>query len=269
MDQYIFQVVENKEVADHIYLIELKLIGTENKFSKENNYSFHPLPGQFLHIRVSANYEPLLRRPISIYDYDEKQSRVKMIYRVEGEGTRILSKKAEGDIIDALGPLGQGFEYNQLKKDQHVVLIGGGIGIPPLYYLAKKLVSKGIKITNILGYQSKKDAYSIKEFLELGVTRVASDDGSIGNKGTVLDLIKADDKWDIFYTCGATGMMKALQNKWMDAQMDGYMSLEERMGCAIGACYGCVVRVEKEIDKKGFKKVCSDGPVFPFREVIL
>ena len=132
-------VLENRELARRIFLleIELKLDQSSNKNLKE------PVPGQFLYIRVSDSYEPLLRRPISIHDYDPYTKRFKLIYRVEGEGTKRLSMKKAGEWLDVFGPLGNGFPYQELEESEKAVIIGGGIGIPPLYYLTKKLTEKG------------------------------------------------------------------------------------------------------------------------------
>lgn len=258
MDQYLMKIIEKKELADKIFQMDLQFRQWEN-----------PQPGQFLYIRVNDSNEPLLRRPISIFDYDAEGRIVKLVFRVEGDGTRILSLKQKGDLLDVLGPLGNGFSYNFLENNKRVVLIGGGIGIPPLYYLAKQLVNSGIRVTTILGFQTRQDSFLINEFTKLGETRVASMNGTIGAMGTVLDVIRAEDNWDIFYACGPTGMLKALKEQWVNHPIEGFISLEERMGCGIGACYGCIVKLDKAFDTGGYKKVCSDGPVFDFREVIL
>ncbi len=259
MKQYIMTVKENKEIEKDVFRLTIDA----------KDASLLPLPGQYLHIRVSDSYEPLLRRPISIHDYDCTTKLISIIYRIVGQGTNILSKKKSGDKIDFFGPLGNGFSYKDIDSKKEVVLIGGGIGTPPLYYLAKELVKNGNKVTIILGFQSKEDSILVKEFSSLGDLRISTIDGSLGTKGTVLDLISDKDKWDTFYSCGPMGMMKAIQKKWFNTDMIGYLSLEERMGCGVGACYGCIVKVDKNIHKEGYKKVCSDGPVFAFREVIL
>ncbi len=259
MKQYIMTVEENKEIAKNIF----------NLIIDARDMIPIPLPGQYLHIRVNDSFEPLLRRPISIHDYDNLTKKISIIYRVVGQGTNILCKKKFGDSIDIFGPLGNGFSYEDFDCKKKVVLIGGGIGSPPLYYLAKELAKKGNDVTTILGYQSHEDSILVNEFSSLGDVRVSTIDGSFGTKGTVIDLISEKDKWDVFYSCGPMGMMKAIQEKWYNTDIIGYLSLEERMGCGVGACYGCIVKVDKSIHKEGYKKVCSDGPVFPFREVII
>lgn len=269
MDQYLMTIVENKEIAGGIYRIVLKPKSV-NEFSvNQEQYYPEPIPGQFMNIKVSDGIAPLLRRPISVNDFDPETKQLTMIYRAGGEGTKILSNYKADDVIDVFGPLGSNFPYDGLSKSANVVLIGGGIGTPPLYYLAKELVGRGNKVTTILGFQSESDAILVSEFSSLGEVRVSSMDGSIGTKGTVLDLIKEEDNWEAFYSCGPAGMLKAIQKKYINTDIEGYLSLEERMGCGIGACYGCIVKVDEKIDKRGYKKVCEDGPVFPFREVIL
>ncbi|WP_339062371.1 dihydroorotate dehydrogenase electron transfer subunit [Tepidibacillus marianensis] len=194
---------------------------------------------------------------------------VTFVYRLEGEGTKIISQKKVGETIDLLGPLGNGFYIDEIKEG-NVVLIGGGVGIPPLYYLGKQFVAKGIKVISLLGFPSQEDSFLIENFSELGDVKVATIDGSYGVKGTVLDLMNDDLDGYPFYSCGPKGMLRAIQQYYVDnPQIEGYFSLEERMGCGIGACYGCIVKVNLSYDLRGFKKVCSDGPVFPFREVIL
>lgn len=296
MDQYMMRIIEKKELANKIFQMDLQVL-TNEQFKSRDNYQFrymdknllkhidngqfkrndslqsrqwkNPKPGQFLYIRVSDSSEPLLRRPISIYDYDEEREIVKIIFRIEGEGTKRLSLKQKDDLLDVLGPLGNGFSFKSNKNDNGTILIGGGIGIPPLYYLAKQLVNNRIRVTTILGFQSKQDAFLINEFSKLGETRIASMDGTIGTNGTVLDVISDNDHWDTFYACGPAGMLKALKERWVNHPIEGFISLEERMGCGIGACYGCIVKLDRSINDRGYKKVCSDGPVFDFREVIL
>lgn len=228
-----------------------------------------PEPGQFLQVRVWEGYDPLLRRPISICDYDDASKLLTLVYRTGGRGTELLSRKKVGDLIDVFGPLGKGFPYQDFGANKTALLIGGGIGLPPLYYLAKKLVQKGVRITTIIGCLSQVDRILYDEFQALGEVRLATVDGSCGLQGTVLDAVGTDESWDRFYTCGPTGMLRSLQRLWSNRDIEGYMSLEERMACGIGACYGCIVKVDREKYPGGYQKVCSDGPVFSFREVIL
>lgn len=258
MIQFAATIKRNERIADRIY--QLVIEGKNQEI---------PKPGQFYYIRINDTTDPLLRRPISVQDYDEETKQISMIYRIEGTGTTRLKIKKTEELLDVVGPLGHGFPTETLTPDSRILLIGGGIGIPPLYYLGKDLVNKGFRFTALLGFQSKSDSFLKDDFSKIGETRVASIDGSIGKKGTVLDLIQPEEKWDTFYAVGPSGMLKAIQQKWADTELNGYVSLEERMGCGLGACYGCIVKVDPTIDKRGYKKVCSDGPVFSFREVIL
>ncbi len=265
MIPFMGSIIQNEQIADRIYRIVIE----NTTINEKNQKQMIPKPGQFYYIRVNDTTDPLLRRPISIQDFDGKRNHIKMLYRTEGIGTTQISQKKIGEKLDVLGPLGNGFTIEDAEENGSVLLLGGGIGIPPLYYLKKELVAKKVQVTTLLGYQTLSDSFLIDEFKALGETRVASMDGSIGIKGTVLQLISELEKWDTFYAVGPTGMLKAIQQKWGDTAINGYVSLEERMGCGVGACYGCIVKVDPSIDKKGYKKVCSDGPVFSFREVIL
>ena len=266
MDQITARIVANEKLTEEIY----QLVFYSPELIEKN-----PKPGQFLHVRVSEHLEPLLRRPISIHDIDAKQKQCTLIYRVGGKGTQFLSEKKVNDSLDILGPLGNGFPFTELNEGEKVILIGGGVGIPPLYYLAKELAKKEIPLTIFLGYNSKENSFLIEKFSHIADVNIATMDGTEGIKGTVVDLItddlneKLEKAGSTFYACGPTPMLKAIQNEWLDTQMNGYLSLEERMGCGIGACYGCVIKVDPKIDPKGYKKICQEGPVFSFREVLL
>ena len=258
MEQQFATVIENRPLTDQIYQMKVRSEVDVTSVS----------PGQFYYLHVNTGGTPLLRRPISVHDVDIQSREISFIYRVQGEGTTLLSQKKAGDRIDLLGSLGNGFSLPKRETNRRVVLLGGGIGIPPLYYLGKKLKEAGYEVTSLLGYSSKDDAFLVEQFAEFGEVRIASIDGTIGQKGTVLDLITEADDWQTFYSCGPKGMLKAIQQKFSE-HIEGYLSLEERMGCGVGACYGCVVKVEREFDERGYKKVCSDGPVFSYQEVIL
>ncbi|TWI55746.1 dihydroorotate dehydrogenase electron transfer subunit [Halalkalibacter nanhaiisediminis] len=225
-------------------------------------------PGQFLHLRIDATDDLLLRRPISICDVDQKQGQVKMLYRVEGKGTARLAEKLEGMDIDVLGPLGNGFPLEVTKEGETALLIGGGVGVPPLYYLSKQLKAKGVKVIHILGFQSEKDVFYKEEFTELGPTYVSTVDGSHGTKGFVTDVIHHEGlTFDTLYSCGPTPMLQALSTLYPDRRV--FLSLEERMGCGIGACFACVCHVVGDETGTSYRKVCTDGPVFPVGEVVL
>ena len=259
MIQFTAPIVENTIIARNIYRLSFVA----------DQLSVPPQPGQFLQLKVGDGLDPLLRRPISICDYDPASQLLTLVYRIAGRGTDLLSKKKPGDLLDVFGPIGRGFPYEDLTSGQRVLLIGGGIGTPPLYYLAKELSRKGIQLTTIIGCLSQVDRILFDEFAELGEARVATVDGSCGLQGTVLDALDPAESWDRFYSCGPPAMLRALQDYWGDTDIEGYVSMEERMACGIGACFGCIVKVDREIYPEGYQKVCVDGPVFAFREVIL
>lgn len=253
-----FEVVSQKEIARNIF--EITVTG-----DAVNDMT---VPGQFVHIRVGTGFDALLRRPISICDADPQARRLTMIYRVEGRGTQLLSEKKAGDSINVLGPLGNGFPTNNITSGQTALLVGGGIGVPPLYYLSKLLVNKGVDVTHVLGFASKEDSFYEQQFSELCDTFVATVDGSGGQKGFVTDVINTKRlSFDTLYACGPTAMLKALENQYPHA--NAFFSLEQRMGCAVGACFACVCPVAGDESGTEYRKVCSDGPVFPIGEVVL
>ncbi|WP_108669760.1 dihydroorotate dehydrogenase electron transfer subunit [Peribacillus acanthi] len=251
-------VVSQERVAKNIY--ELTLHGELVTEMKQ--------PGQFVHLKVADGFEPLLRRPISICSINHEKKQFTMIYRAEGRGTYLLANKKIGDEIDVLGPLGNGFPVQTINAGRTALLVGGGIGVPPLYELSTRLVEKGIEVIHVLGFQSEEYAFYLEKFTDLGPTYVATVDGSCGTKGFVTDVIKNYDlKFDVLYSCGPTPMLKALEEKYGDREV--YLSLEERMGCGIGACFACVCHTGDDPTGYSYKKVCSDGPVFRSGEVVL
>jgi len=196
-----------------------------------------------------------------------------MIYRVEGSGTKILSEAVPGALIDVLGPLGQGFPVQGRKVGEHAVLVGGGVGVPPLLYLAKQLVDKGVKVTSVIGFGTASQVFLEQELAQYGKVHVATIDGSKGVQGMVTDILNdqyglALSDWDVLYSCGPLPMLKALQVKFQETDKEAYLSLEQRMGCGVGACLACVCTAA-EGSEKSYYKICSDGPVFPLREVVL
>ncbi|MEH6905038.1 dihydroorotate dehydrogenase electron transfer subunit [Neobacillus drentensis] len=223
-------------------------------------------PGQFVHIRVSNRWDPLLRRPISISSFDKKQKSMTMIYRKDGKGTTLLAQSGPGELIDILGPLGNGFPVNEVSVGETALLVGGGIGVPPLYELSNQLVAKGVKVIHVLGFQTAEAVFYENEFLNNGETYVTTVDGSYGRQGFVTDVMK-DLQFDCIYTCGPTPMLKAIEQGYSDKKV--FLSLEERMGCGIGACFACVCKSADDLTGVSYKKVCSDGPVFRAGEVLI
>lgn len=221
-------------------------------------------PGQFVHIQIGQGYEHMLRRPISIADFDLETGQLTVIFKVIGEGTRKLSELTEGSVINLLLPLGQGYPIQQLSLKK-ALLIGGGIGVPPLYLLAKQLVDRGVSVTTVIGFQTKDDVFYHEEFSQLGKCYVTTNDGSYQHKGFVTDIINLEQLTaDYYFSCGPTAMLKAVQSTMVNCP--GYLSLEERMGCGIGACYACVI---SNAEQTAYKKICQDGPVFAASEVSL
>ncbi len=257
MIKKLLEVKSNKSIADQIY--EMKLAG------KYNLDDFKP--GKFLHIKCSDTIEPLLRRPMSICDINDSGTELTMLYRKEGKGTRLLAEKEAGDVLDVLAPLGEAFALDAVEAGQTVMLVGGGIGVPPLYYLGRKLKQKGVKIRSILGFASAKDVFYENEFAELGQVQITTIDGSHATQGMVTDVL--DESWDVFYSCGPNAMLKALQGKVAETKK-AYMSLEERMGCGLGACLACVCRPKGDYrSDTGYLRACSEGPVFPLHAIEL
>ncbi|MDF2788962.1 MAG: dihydroorotate dehydrogenase [Neobacillus sp.] len=252
----ICKIISQKEIAKDIFQLSV-----EADFVNEIN-----APGQFVHIRVAKALDPLLRRPISISSVDKLNSQFTMIYRKEGKGTTLLAENGPGMLLDILGPLGNGFPVNEVKAGETALLVGGGIGVPPLYELSKQLTAKGVKVIHVLGFQTESAVFYEKEFLENGDTYITTVDGSYGKKGFVTDIIKELD-FDCLYTCGPTPMLKAIEKQYSHKKV--FLSLEERMGCGVGACFACVCKTSNETEDVSYKKVCSDGPVFRAGEVLI
>ncbi len=225
-------------------------------------------PGQFLEIRVTDTIEPFLRRPISIHSINKEDNSIEFIFQVKGKGTEILATKEVGTLIDIIGPLGQsGFTF---EKYNNIAIIGGGIGTFPLYELAKQ-VKQSKKTTNIyLGFRNK-DFVVLEEEFKLVADKliVATDDGSYGANGFVIDFMKEDIKKngiDCIFACGPLPMLKSVQAYAKENNIACQISLEEKMGCGIGACIGCAVKYKTEKEDT-FKRVCKEGPVFKATEV--
>lgn len=242
MKEVILEVVDNLNVKNDIYLLTLSGDVSEIKNS-----------GEFAELKLNNYY---LRRPISIHDVENNT--VKFLYKVLGHGTRDLTKYKKGDKIPTILGLGNGFINKDSKKP---LLIGGGIGIAPLYKLAKDFTNKGIKPTIVLGFKNSEEVCYVEEFSKFGNVIVTTDDGSYGDKGNPVSYLKENDvDFDYYYACGPQIMLKFLTLY----STNGEVSLEARMGCGFGACMGCSIET-----KNGVKRVCKEGPVFRASEVIL
>lgn len=236
-----FTIAENKKIAKDTMLMILS--GETDDITAS---------GQFINIKLEGKF---LRRPISICDYDENS--ITIIYKIVGSGTKQLSLMKKGEILNVLSALGNG--YDTSKSGEKPLLIGGGVGVPPMYNLCKKLISLGKSVSVILGFNSADEVFFEDEFKDLGAeVFVTTVDGSKGKKGFVTDVMK-DLDYSYFYTCGPMPMFKAIENI---ATTGGQFSFEERMGCGFGACMGCSCET-----KYGNIRICRDGPVLE-REVI-
>ncbi|MFW6269683.1 MAG: dihydroorotate dehydrogenase electron transfer subunit, partial [Bacillota bacterium] len=219
------------------------------------------------HLKINKNntFDPLLRRPFSFFDIDKNKGIIKLVYKIVGRGTRILSKYKNGEKINVLGPLGNGFD---LKSDyDKIIVIGGGMGIVPLFMLVKLLKDKFAKFQVLLGANTGNELnFFIDRFKCENIhLSIATMDGSIGYKGTVLDLwqnLNSDAKY--VYSCGPRTMLKHIKKYAENKNIPGQISLEERMGCGTGVCLSCVCQT-----RQGNQRVCKEGPVFPLKEVVL
>ncbi len=234
----------NRQIAPSIY--EMVLDGDVAAVSNA---------GQFVEISLEGLF---LRRPISVCDYTDKS--LTLVYKCVGRGTRQMAELKPGVVLDVLCGLGNGFNVEQ--ECRHALLVGGGVGTPPLYALARQLKAKGRQVTVVLGFNTASEVFYAEEFKALGVDVViATADGSCGVKGFVTDAIRTiDATYDYFYSCGPLPMLKALSEQ---CTVDGELSLEERMGCGFGICMGCSI-----MTRSGAKRVCKEGPVFKKEDII-
>lgn len=243
MKQGIFEIVSNRELAPATF--EMVLAG---------DCSAITAPGQFINIQLDGFY---LRRPISVCD--RAVGRVTIIYKTVGKGTRAMAGMTSGQKLDVLTGLGNG--YSLESSGDRPLLIGGGAGVPPMYWLAKHLLARGVKPVAILGFNRESELFYVDEFRSLGIeVIVCTADGSVGVKGFVTDGMKTAGDFTYTYACGPEPMLKAVYNA---SNVSGQYSFEERMGCGFGACMGCSCKT-----KYGNKRICKDGPVLVKEEII-
>lgn len=242
MKQSFFTVVQNEGLTENVFRMVLR-----------GDTSAITAPGQFVNLRLDGMF---LRRPISVCDYDGET--LTLVYKVVGKGTEKMSRMEPGEKLDILTGLGNG--YDLTPSGDCPVLLGGGVGVPPLYHLAKKLLAEGKKVTVILGFNRESEIFYEREFRELGAEVVVTTmDGSYGVKGFVTTPL-VEMEYSYFYTCGPEPMLKAV---WGAAKTSGQMSFEERMGCGFGACMGCSCKT-----LTGYKRICKDGPVMRKEEIL-
>lgn len=242
MKQGIFEIIENKYLTENV--LRMKLSGDTSEIK---------CPGRFVNIKLDGFY---LRRPISVCDFDENT--LTIIYKVVGKGTKLMESMKKGEKLDVLTGLGNG--YDTSLSGERPLLLGGGVGVPPLYNLAKKLIAEGKNVTVILGFNKKSEVFYEDEFKALGAeTIVTTVDGSYGKKGFVTDAMK-ELSYTYFYTCGPEPMLKAV---YKTSETEGEMSFEKRMGCGFGACMGCSCKTIT-----GYKRICKEGPVMKKEEIL-
>ncbi len=242
MKQAIFEIKTNEKIAKDVY--KMVLAGDTSDLKN---------PGQFVNIKLDGFF---LRRPISVCDYDENL--LTLIYKVVGAGTEVMSNMSAGEKLDILVGLGNGFDTS--KSGDKPVVIGGGVGVPPMFNLARKLIAEGKTVTAVLGFNKEEEIFYKDEFEKLGAkVLISTVDGSVGTKGFVTDAMKEID-FTYTYCCGPEPMLKAVYNA---SEKDGQFSFEERMGCGFGACMGCSCKT-----KYGNKRICKEGPVLCKEEII-
>lgn len=242
MKQSIFEITQNIEIASNVYKMCLK-----------GDTSGITAPGQFVNIKLDEFY---LRRPISVCDTDGDI--LTIIYKTVGSGTQAMKEMKTGQKLDILTGLGNGYDLS--VSGNFPLLLGGGVGVPPMFMLAKKLISQGKKVTVILGFNKKDEVFFENEFKSIGAdTIVTTADGSYGVKGFVTDAMKNID-YSHFYTCGPEPMLKAV---YAQSKTDGQFSFERRMGCGFGACMGCSCKTIT-----GNKRICKEGPVIKKEEIL-
>lgn len=241
MKQSLFSIVSNTPLTDSVYKMVLS-----------GDTSAITAPGQFVNIQLTGKF---LRRPISVCDYDGET--LTIVYKVVGKGTEQMASMTAGETLDILTGLGNG--YDLAPAGDRPVLLGGGVGVPPLYHLAKRLLALGKEVTVVLGFNTASEIFYEKEFQALGCkTFVTTVDGSYGKKGFVTDALPED--YTYFYTCGPEPMLKAV---YRTTNTSGQMSFEQRMGCGFGACMGCSCKT-----LTGNKRICKEGPVMRKEEIL-
>ncbi len=257
------RIISQQTMADGIYDMWL-----------ETGIALEAAPGQFVGV-YPDNKATLLPRPISICEIDKTKSVIRLVYRVVGSGTKEFSTYKEGDKVMLLGPLGNGFPLDK-AAGKRVVVMGGGIGVPPLLETVKRLSgdmegNEPSEVCAVMGYRDS-EAFLAEEFQSFSAIHIATEDGSIGTKGNVIDAMRQDNiSGDVIFACGPMPMLKGIKAYAQEKGIKAYVSLEERMACGVGACLGCICKT-KEVDHHSHVKnarICTDGPVFDADELEL
>ncbi|MFC1659001.1 dihydroorotate dehydrogenase electron transfer subunit [Pseudomonadota bacterium] len=244
------KVLSNKKLNANYFLLELQSTSRLPKIES----------GQFVNVEVEKSKETFLRRPFSIHDVDESKNSISLLIRIVGKGTEGLSKLESNELVSVVFPLGKGFKH---KNEKNVLLVGGGCGVAPMFYLAKELKKKGITPNILFGVRSKNEIVRDSEYKKYSNLFFTTEDGSFGEKGYVTNhSILEKKKFDKIYTCGPEVMMKAVAKYAKDNGIECEVSLENMMACGIGVCLGCVTETTT-----GRRCVCSEGPVFNVKEL--
>jgi dihydroorotate dehydrogenase electron transfer subunit len=252
MLQFDSTITSNRPVAGELWQLNMTIKKTLKP----------PLPGQFMSVRVSQTYSPLLRRPFAFYKYNKKEGYCSILYQIRGTATRILSEKHNGDMINIIGPLGNGF--NATDRTKKSLLIAGGIGLGPILYLAEGLNKQNRPYTFVFGCRNRELLPDLPELKKTNVV-VCTEDGSVGFKGKVTDYLKSKGSLhdhEIF-ACGPLPMLKACHHIAREANIPCWIPMEQVMACSMGACMGCVIKVTG-----GYARVCTEGPVFNSNELV-
>ncbi len=271
MKQFKTKILTNRKIAPGHYILSFR-----TPLFREG-----VRPGQFFNIKINNSLEPFLRRPFGAYGIHKKK--IEILYKTVGKATEILSVKKKGEILDVLGPLGNGFDAiypgsstRPVPAAKKAILVAGGHGVAPLAALARQLKRHGVKFSVFLGARTKKDIICDKELAKLGAkVYIATDDGSKGSKGLITNLLKKTlfhcvsgnpvplTQWNRVYACGPKPMLKETAKVAKQYGLSCRISLEEYMACGLGTCLGCAVKT-----RNGYKMVCKDGPVFDAKEII-
>lgn len=259
MKQLLAEVRANYMVAEGTYVMEIHA----------PEIAPNVRPGQFLHLRCTDQYDPLLRRPLSVLRTRRSQAattlapdELDVLYEVVGRGTDLLSRIAPGEMVDVLGPLGRAFEVH--PRSQRLLMVGGGVGVVPLAALAEEAIEKNRDVTIVAGYRYAERVYPPTLLPAQVDYVVATDDGSAGRAGRVTDNLGDFLDWpDQVFACGPVPMLKALKQVAFSSGLEIQIAMEERMGCAMGVCLGCVIPT-----RRGRERVCRDGPVFDLKDML-
>lgn len=247
------EIIEQRELSPDIFKITLSPLSP----------IIEPEPGQFFMLSVSEGYDPLLKRPLSIYNYSPE--RLEFLYRIRGRGTAILSKKREGQVLSVTGPFGRPYPEPG-RVEGEILIIAGGMGIASLNYLIKKFLKGPYNLRLLFGARTGEELSCLSPDIRDIPLWISTEDGSGGSYGTVIDLLKeylSESIPAVIYACGPRPVLKAVDEMAVKRGIKAYLSVEERMACGMGVCLGCVV-----MTKEGYKRVCREGPVFESGEIL-